>query len=94
MTVVSAGEIQPRLLRCATVLNVEEHACVVWAAGNVLSVRFAPVFPSPRIERVCPGHLVASRLRQTGGMVVWRWSTQVCSARRLGTRFGCGIRPP
>ena len=74
MTVVSAGEIQPRLLRCATVLNVEEHACVVWAAGNVLSVRFAPVFPSPRIERVCPGHLVAIATPPDGSdVVVWRW---------------------
>ena len=73
MTVLGA-EIQPRLLRCATVLKVEEHACAIWAEGNVVAVRFAPVFPSPRMERVCPGHLVAVASPPGGAdVVVWRW---------------------
>ncbi len=74
MAALSANEIEPRRLRCAIVLSVEEHACAIRAEGGVVSVRFAPVFPSPRIERVSPGHLVAVATSPDGvDVVVWRW---------------------
>lgn len=35
---------------------------------------FAPTFPSPRTERVSPGHLVAIATSPAGAdVVVWRW---------------------
>lgn len=74
MTVSSSAEVLPRRLRCALVLNVEEDACKAWTEGNAVSVRFAPLFPSPRKERVSPGHLVAVATAPDGAdVVVWRW---------------------
>src|SRR5690606_25730881 len=36
--------------------------------------RFAPMFPTPRVERVPPGHLVAIATGPGGAdAVVWRW---------------------
>ena len=71
---VSSAEILPRRLHCAIVLKVEEYACGVLNEGRVDSVRFAPPFPSPRTERVSPGHLVAVATAPDGGdVVVWRW---------------------
>jgi hypothetical protein len=73
MTVPSSSEV-PSRLRCAIVLNVEEHACRVITEGSVFSARFAPLFPSPRLERVSPGHLVAVATAPDGAdVVVWRW---------------------
>jgi hypothetical protein len=61
-------------LRTARVLHVTEHACEVWNEGHVSPVRFAPIFPSPRVERVSPGHLVAIAAAPDGAeVVVWRW---------------------
>jgi len=69
-----SAEILPRRLRCAIVLNVEEEACEAWSEGHAFSVRFAPRFPSPRKERVSPGHLVAVATAPDGAdVVVWRW---------------------
>jgi hypothetical protein len=43
-------------------------------AGEVVSVTYAPQFPSPRIERVSPGHLVAvAKAPRRRTVVVWRW---------------------
>ena len=57
-------------LRCAVVLRVGEDACETDAGA----VRFAPTFPSPRRERVSPGHLVAIATAPDGDeVVVWRW---------------------
>lgn len=43
-------------------------------AGEVASVTYATQFPSPRIERVSPGHLVAvARAPSGANVVVWRW---------------------
>ncbi len=68
-----AGNLSPRL-STARVLRVEEHACEVVNADGVRIVRFAPVFPSPRLERVSPGHLVAVAAAPQGDdAVVWRW---------------------
>ena len=39
-----------------------------------MPVRFAPTFPSPRVERVSPGHLLAVATAPSGDdVVVWRW---------------------
>jgi len=46
-------------LRRGIVLSVREVACEVLGDPQIRSVRYAPMFPSPRIERVLPGHLVA-----------------------------------
>lgn len=53
-------------LRTARVLRVEETGCEVWSAGEACSAQFAPTFPSPRVERVSPGHLVAVAAPPTG----------------------------
>lgn len=50
--------VVPRL-RCGVVLRSEEDACQVVTGGETASVRYAPQFPTPRRERVLPGHLVA-----------------------------------
>jgi hypothetical protein len=56
------------------VLHVEEYVCGARTEGNVVSARFAPLFPSPRTERVSPGHLVAIATAPDGAdVVVWRW---------------------
>ena len=61
-------------LRCAIVLKVQEEACQVFLRGQRSQVRYATIFPSPRIERVSPGHLVAVATARDGvDAVVWRW---------------------
>ncbi len=61
-------------LRRAIVLSVQEDACDVFGGGLARSVRYAPMFPSPRIEKVLPGHLVAVAVGPDGSeAVVWRW---------------------
>jgi len=68
-----ARELLPRL-STARVLRVEEHACEVVDADSTRIVRFASMFPSPRLERVSPGHLVAVAAAPQGDdAVVWRW---------------------
>lgn len=63
-----------RRLRCAVVLAVDEERCAVRSGNEVVPLRFAPQFPSPRTERVSPGHLVAvATAPDGGGVVVWRW---------------------
>ena len=70
-------------LRTARVVRVEEHACEIWSHGEVDSVGFAPMFPSPRVERVSPGHLVAIATGQKGtDVVVWRWYDAVVLGQR------------
>jgi hypothetical protein len=61
-------------LRRGIVLSVHEDACEVLARGYRSSVRYARLFPSPRTERVSPGHLVALATAGDGTeAVVWRW---------------------
>lgn len=63
-----------RRLQCGIVLRVQEDACEVLRGGRLRPVRFAPMFPSPRTERVSPGHLVAMTTASDGiETVVWRW---------------------
>ena len=61
-------------LRRGIVLRVREDACEILTAGRLRSVRYAPRFPSPRTERVSPGHLVAVATAPNGNdAIVWRW---------------------
>jgi len=70
----SSGDVVRPRLGCAVVLRVEELECDAWTGGNIESVRFAPLFPAPRTERVAPGHLVAVATAANGRQViVWRW---------------------
>jgi len=67
--------LTPALLRCGIVLHAQEDACQILRAGQLSSVRYAKSFPSPRTERVSPGHLVAVAAAADGAeeVVVWRW---------------------
>lgn len=61
-------------LRCGIVLSVEQDACEILGQGQLSSVRYATPFPSPRTERVSPGHLVAVATAPDGTeAVVFRW---------------------
>jgi hypothetical protein len=73
-------------LRCGTVLRVlQEDACQVLRAGQLSSVGFATSFPSPRTERVSPGHLVAVAAAADGAeAVVWRWYDAVILGEETG----------
>jgi hypothetical protein len=79
----------PHRLRTSLVLRVNEHACEVWTGGDVSSVRFARMFPTPRVKRVSPGHLVAIATGPNGtDVVVWRWYDAVV----LGTEGDGSVR--
>jgi hypothetical protein len=66
--------LTPALLRCGIVLHVEEDACHILRTDQLSSVRYVDAFPSPRTERVSPGHLVAVAVEADGAeAVVWRW---------------------
>jgi hypothetical protein len=68
---------------------VDERACEIWTQGTVGTVRFAATFPSPRMERVSPGHLVAIATAPDGtDVVVWRWYDAVV----LGTEDDGSVR--
>lgn len=62
-------------LQTARVLRViDERACDTWRHGVVDAVPFAATLPSPRTERVSPGHLVAVATAPDGtDVVIWRW---------------------
>jgi len=77
--------LTPAVLRCGIVLHVEEDACQILRAGQLSSVRYASAFPSPRIERVSPGHLVAVAAAADGAeTVVWRWYDAVVLGEESG----------
>jgi uncharacterized protein (TIGR03086 family) len=64
----------PARLHCGIVVRVREDACEVLTDGQLCSVRYATFFPSPRTERVSPGHLVAiATAPDRAAAVVWRW---------------------
>lgn len=75
----------PALLRCGIVLRVQEDACqIIWGEQRS-SVGFAKAFPSPRTERVAPGHLVAAAAAADGTeVVVWRWYDAVVLGEEAG----------
>ena len=74
MNVSSQSDIPKPRLRSAIVVRVREDRCEIARAGQVYPVAYATLFPSPRTERVSPGHLVAVGATPGGSeVVVWRW---------------------
>lgn len=70
----STGLAIPSHLDSAVVVRVEEDRCDVAVNGLVSPARYAPPFPSPRLERVSPGHRVAVTTAPDGRRVaLWRW---------------------
>lgn len=64
----------PPQLASAVVVRVEEESCHVISEGSIVVVDYAPQFPSPRLERVSPGHRVALAEAPDGRTVaLWRW---------------------
>ncbi|HEY1641302.1 MAG TPA: hypothetical protein VGG35_11490 [Streptosporangiaceae bacterium] len=75
----------PASLSCGIVLRVQEDSCQILRAGPESWVSFARPFPSPRAERVSPGHLVAVAAAADGTeAVVWRWYDAVVLGREAG----------
>jgi len=75
----------PARLRCGIVLSVHEDACKILGQGQLSRVRYATLFPSPRTERVSPGHLVAVATAPDGTeAVVWRWYDAVVLGEERG----------
>lgn len=74
MATSTTNGLDSPLLSRGVVLRVHEDTCEIFAGGQVRSVGYAPAFPSPRSERVSPGHLVAVAARPTGSVtMIWRW---------------------
>jgi hypothetical protein len=72
-------------LHCAIVVRVGESTCDVVGNSQHRSVRYATPFPSPRTERVSPGHLVAIATTPAGiEVVVWRWYDAVVLGEEAG----------
>ncbi len=73
MTSTSSDQPVARL-RTAVVLATTEEECTVVQDGQVRAVPYARPFPAPRVERVSPGHLVATATLPNGSdVVIWRW---------------------
>ena len=61
-------------LRSGTVLRVQEEFCEIVSGDQYARARYATHFPTPRAERLSPGHLVAIVAAPDGAhVVVWRW---------------------
>jgi hypothetical protein len=66
-------------------MRVQEDDCQIFREGQLCSVRYAKLFPSPRTERVSPGHLVAVATAADGSeVVVWRWYDAVVLGEEAG----------
>ncbi len=79
------GGVDPGRLLRGIVLRVQEDACQIVAHGQPRLVRYAKSVPSPRTERISPGHLVAVATAADGSeRVIWRWYDAVV----LGTDAG------
>lgn len=77
--------LAPARLRCGIVLRVQEDACEITGDGQPRRVGYARSFPSPRTERVSPGHLVAVAVVPGGSeVVIWRWYDAVVLAEEDG----------
>lgn len=75
----------PSPLRCGIVLRVQEATCEILGEGQLRSVGYAAQFPSPRTQRVSPGHLVALATARNGAEVaVWRWYDAVVLGEEAG----------
>jgi hypothetical protein len=65
---------RPARIRRGIVLRAQEETCEIISNGQPDSVQYAATFPSPRTERVSPGHLVAVAAAPNGTeVVIWRW---------------------
>jgi hypothetical protein len=72
-------------LRRGVVLRVQEDACEIVRLGQSESVGFATQFPTPRTQRVSPGHLVAVATAPSGSdVVIWRWYDAVVLGEEAG----------
>lgn len=70
----------PRLHR-GIVLRVREDSCEILAADGIATAGYATQFPTPHVERVSPGNLVAVATGPDGTeVVVWRWYDAVVVA--------------
>lgn len=77
--------ITPRL-RCGLVLRAEENVCQILSEDQLVSVGYAAQFPTPRRERVSPGHLVAvAEIPDGSAVVVWRWYDAVVLGEEAGS---------
>jgi hypothetical protein len=84
MTDPANQDLVPARLRCGIVVRVREDACEIVGDRQLRSVRYATLFPSPRTERVSPGHLVAIATTPDGTeAVVWRWYDAVVLGAEL-----------
>lgn len=62
-------------------LRVREDGCEILAAGGSVTVGYATQFPTPHVDRVSPGNLVAVAMAPDGTeVVVWRWYDAVVVA--------------
>ena len=82
--VTSQDPVTPRLHR-GIVVRVREDACDIVQHREICSARYATQVPSPRTERVSPGHLVATATAPDGSeVVVWRWYDAVVLGAEAG----------
>lgn len=55
-------------------MRVREDVCYVIVDGQLTTARYAPHFPTPRTERVSPGHVVAlATAFDRVPVILWRW---------------------
>jgi uncharacterized protein (TIGR03086 family) len=85
MTDSTNQDVTSGRLHCGIVVGVREDVCEIVRDGRLCPVRYATQFPSPRTERVSPGHLVAVATAQDGTeAVVWRWYDAVVLGEEAG----------
>src|SRR4029077_19425785 len=85
MTDPASHDLVPPRLSCGIVVRAREDACEIVRDRQGWSVRYATLFPSPRAERVSPGHLVALATAPDGTeAVVWRWYDAVVLGAEAG----------
>lgn len=70
---IPGADSASRLRRGVVLRSDAEDSCEVLTGGETVTARYAPQFPSPRRERVRPGHLVAIAGTGESASVVWRW---------------------
>ena len=85
MDATTTSEHETARLRCAIVLTAAEDVCHVIGQAGVETVGYSPAFPTPRVERVAPGHRVAlASASDTLAVVVWRWYDAVVLGEQDG----------
>jgi hypothetical protein len=85
MSPAASDDVVSARLRRGIVVGVQEDTCEIFSAGKRESVRFATHFPTPRTQRVSPGHLVAVATAPTGlDVVIWRWYDAVVLGEEAG----------